>query len=124
MSRVVFGKNAEPDKWFRLDSLLQEIAAHQTSDPSNASSGSAIDPQNSVSDVAGSARRHRNQTFSSPLPRQPLHRRGAVWPHVTKSLSSIRALLISRLATRLTLKSFQCRLRSLAEPAPFIRIQI
>ena len=34
MGRVVFGKNAEPEKWFRLDSLLQDIAAHQPSDRS------------------------------------------------------------------------------------------
>ena len=53
MSRVVFGKNAEPDKWFRLDSLLQEIAAHQPSDASIVPCGPAIDPQNPVSDRSG-----------------------------------------------------------------------
>jgi hypothetical protein len=53
VSRVVFGKNAEPDKWFRLDILLQDIAAHQPSDPSIVPGGPTIDPQNSVSDIAG-----------------------------------------------------------------------
>src|SRR6266852_1496604 len=55
VSRVVFGKNAERDKWFRLDSLLQDIAAHQPSDPSIGPGGPAIDPQNSVSDRSGVA---------------------------------------------------------------------
>jgi hypothetical protein len=50
VGRVVFGKNAEPGKWFRLDSLLQDIAAHQPSDPSIVPGCPAIDPQNSVSD--------------------------------------------------------------------------
>jgi hypothetical protein len=27
VGRVVFGKNAEPEKWFRLDSRLQDISA-------------------------------------------------------------------------------------------------
>jgi len=53
VSRVVFGKNAEPDKWFRLDSLLQDIAAHQPSDPAIVPDGPAIDPQDSASDIAG-----------------------------------------------------------------------
>ena len=53
MGRVVFGKNAEPDKWFRLDTLLQDIAAHQPSDPSIVPDGPAIDPQNSASDRSG-----------------------------------------------------------------------
>jgi hypothetical protein len=53
VSRVIFGKNAEQDKWFRLDSLLQDIAAHQPSDPSIVPGGPAIDPQNSVSDRPG-----------------------------------------------------------------------
>ena len=53
MGRVVFGKNAEQDKWFRLDSLLQEIAAHQPSDPSIVPGVPAIDPQNSASDRSG-----------------------------------------------------------------------
>ena len=53
MGRVIFGKNAEPDKWFRLESLLKDIAAHQPSDPSIVPGGPAIDPQNSVSDIAG-----------------------------------------------------------------------
>jgi len=47
VGRVVFGKNAEPDKWFRLDSFLQDFAAHQSSDPSIGPGGPAIDPQNS-----------------------------------------------------------------------------
>jgi len=55
VGRVIFGKNAEPDKWFRLDSLLQDIAAHQPSDPSIVPGGPAIDPQNSVSDNSGVA---------------------------------------------------------------------
>jgi len=53
VGRVVFGKNAEPDKWFRLDSLLQDIAAHQPSDPAIVPDGPAIDPQDSVSDRSG-----------------------------------------------------------------------
>ena len=53
MGRVVFAKNAEQDKWFRLDSLLQEIAAHQPSDASIVPCGPAIDPQNPVSDRSG-----------------------------------------------------------------------
>jgi hypothetical protein len=53
VGRVVFGKNAELDKWFRLDSLLQDIAAHQPSGPSIGPDGPAIDPQNSVSDRSG-----------------------------------------------------------------------
>lgn len=53
MGRVVFGKNAEPGKWFRLDSLLQDITAHQASDPSIGPSGPATGPQNSVSDKSG-----------------------------------------------------------------------
>jgi hypothetical protein len=55
VGRVVFGKNAEQDKWFRLESLLQDIAAHQPSDPSVVPGGRAIDPQNSVSDRSGVA---------------------------------------------------------------------
>ena len=51
MSRVVFGKNAEPKKWFRLDSLLQDIAA--PSDPSIVPGGPTIDPQDSESDRSG-----------------------------------------------------------------------
>ncbi len=47
MGRIVFGKNAEPDRWFQLDSFLQDIAAHQSSDPSIGPGGPAIDPQNS-----------------------------------------------------------------------------
>jgi hypothetical protein len=53
VGRVIFGKNAEPGKWFRLDSLLQDIAAHQPSDPSIGSSGPSTGPQNSVSDRSG-----------------------------------------------------------------------
>ena len=53
MGRVVFGENAERDKWSRLESLLQDIAAHQPSDPSIVPDGPAIDPQNSVSDRSG-----------------------------------------------------------------------
>ena len=53
MGRVVFGKNAEPGKWFRLDSLLQDIAAHQPSGPSIGPGRPAIDPQNSESDRSG-----------------------------------------------------------------------
>ena len=53
MGRVVFGRNAEPGKWFRLDSLLQDIAAHQRSDPSIGPSGPSTGPQNSVSDRSG-----------------------------------------------------------------------
>ena len=53
MGRVVFGENAEPDRWSRLESLLQDIAAHQPSDPSIVPASPAIDPQNSVSDRSG-----------------------------------------------------------------------
>jgi hypothetical protein len=53
VSRVVFGKNAEPEKWFRLDSLLQDIAAHQSPDPSIVPVDPAIDPRNSASDGSG-----------------------------------------------------------------------
>jgi hypothetical protein len=55
VSRVVFGKNAEPEKWFRLESLLQDIAAPQSPDPSIVPGGPAIDPQNSASDGSGVA---------------------------------------------------------------------
>jgi len=55
VGRVVFGRNAEPEKWFRLDSLLQDIAAHQFPDPSIVPGGAAIDPQNSASDRSGVA---------------------------------------------------------------------
>jgi hypothetical protein len=53
VSRVVFGKNPEPDKWFRLDTLFQDIAAHQPSDPSIVPGDPAIDPQDSASDRSG-----------------------------------------------------------------------
>ena len=53
MGRVVFGKDAEPGKWFRLESLLRDIAAHQPSDPSIVPDGPAIDPQDFVSDKSG-----------------------------------------------------------------------
>ena len=53
MGRVVFGENAKRDKWSRPESLLQDIAAHQPSDPSIVPDGPAIDPQNSVSDRSG-----------------------------------------------------------------------
>src|SRR6266436_2194274 len=53
MGRVAFGENAERDKWFRLESLLRDIAAHQPSDPSIVPGGPAIDPQNSASDKPG-----------------------------------------------------------------------
>ncbi len=53
MGRVVFGKNAEPDKWLRLDSLLQDIAAPQPSDPSIVPGSPAIDQQDSASDSSG-----------------------------------------------------------------------
>ena len=55
MSRVVFGRNAEPEKWFRLESLLQDIAAHQSPDPSIVPDDPAIDRQNSASDGSGVA---------------------------------------------------------------------
>ena len=55
MGRVVFGKNAEPDRWSRLDSLLQDIAADRPCDPSIVPGGPAIDPQNSISDRSGVA---------------------------------------------------------------------
>ena len=55
MGRVVFGKNAERDKWSRLESLLQDIAAHRPSDPSIMPDGPAIDLQNSASDSSGVA---------------------------------------------------------------------
>jgi hypothetical protein len=50
VGRVVFDKNAEPDKWFRLDCLLLDIAAHQ---PSIVPASPAIDPQDSASDSSG-----------------------------------------------------------------------
>jgi hypothetical protein len=53
VGRVVFGKNAELGKWFRLDCLLQDIAAHQPSDPSVGPGGRTTGPQNSVSDRSG-----------------------------------------------------------------------
>ena len=53
MGRVIFGENAERDKWSRLESLLQDIAAHQPSDPSIVPDGPAIDPQVSASDSSG-----------------------------------------------------------------------
>jgi hypothetical protein len=53
VGRVVFGKDAEPGKWLRLDSLLQDITAHQPSDPSIGPGGPTVDPQNSVSDRYG-----------------------------------------------------------------------
>jgi hypothetical protein len=53
VGRVIFGENAERDKWSRLESLLQDIAAHQPSDPSIVPDGAAIDPQDSASDSSG-----------------------------------------------------------------------
>ena len=53
MGRVVFCENTEQGKWLRLESLLQDIAAHQPSDPSIVPDGPAIDSQNYVSDIAG-----------------------------------------------------------------------
>src|SRR5258707_13977097 len=53
VGRVVFGKNAEQDKWFRLESLLQDIAAHQPPDPSIVPGSPAIDPQDSSADRSG-----------------------------------------------------------------------
>jgi hypothetical protein len=53
VGRVVFCENTEPDKWLRLESLLQDIAPHQPSDPSIVADGPAIDPQNSASDSSG-----------------------------------------------------------------------
>jgi hypothetical protein len=53
VGRVIFGENTEPDKWLRLESLLQDIAAHQPSDPSIVPGGPAIDRQNSVCDRSG-----------------------------------------------------------------------
>jgi len=53
VGRVVFGKNTEPGKWFRLDSLLQDIAADQPSDPSIVPGSPAIDPQDSGSNRSG-----------------------------------------------------------------------
>jgi hypothetical protein len=53
VGRVVFCENAERDKWSRLESLLQDIAAHQPSDPSIVPDGPAIDPQDSGSDSSG-----------------------------------------------------------------------
>ncbi len=55
MGRVVFGRNAEPGKWFRLDCLLQDIEAHRPSDPSIGPSRPAAGPQNSGSDRSGVA---------------------------------------------------------------------
>jgi hypothetical protein len=52
VGRVVFGENAEQDKWSQLESLLRDIAAYQPSDPSIVPDGPAINPQNSVSDIA------------------------------------------------------------------------
>ena len=80
MGRVVFGKNAEQDKWFRLDSLLQEIAAHQASDPSIVPDGPAIDPQNSVCDGSGVAALSwqpdifQSATAATALSRRPTRR--------------------------------------------------
>ncbi len=125
MGRVVFGKNTEPGKWFRLDSLLQDIAADQPSDPSIVPGVPAIDPQNSVSDRSGVVALSSQPDIFQSATAASASSQGAVWPHVTKLHSSISAFLISRLATRLTtLKSFPCPLRVLAESAPFIRIQI
>jgi hypothetical protein len=53
VGRVVFCENAEREKWSRLESLLQDIAAHQPSDPSIVPDGPAIDPQDSASDSSG-----------------------------------------------------------------------
>ena len=53
MGRVVFAKNAEPGKWCRLDSLLQDIAAHQPSDRSIGPGAPAIDQKDSASDSSG-----------------------------------------------------------------------
>jgi hypothetical protein len=49
----VFGKNAEPEKWFRLDFLLQDIAADQPSDPSVGPGDPAAGLQDSTSDRSG-----------------------------------------------------------------------
>jgi hypothetical protein len=53
MGRVVFGKDSEPCKWFRVNSLLRDIAVLQPSDPYIGPGGPVIDPQNSVSERCG-----------------------------------------------------------------------
>ena len=53
MDRVVFCENTERDKWSRLESLLQDIAAHQPSDTSIVPGGAASDPQESASNRSG-----------------------------------------------------------------------
>jgi hypothetical protein len=53
VGRVVFCENTEQGKWLRLESLLQDIAAHQPSDPSIVPEPPAIDPPNSASDRSG-----------------------------------------------------------------------
>ena len=68
MGRVVFGKNAEPEKWFRMESLLQDIAAHQSPDRSIVPRR----PRQSIHRIPhqtdpASLRCHLIQTFSSPL---------------------------------------------------------
>jgi hypothetical protein len=50
LGRVVFGKDLEPSKWFRLDSLLRDISAHRPADPSVVPDGPAINRQDSGSD--------------------------------------------------------------------------
>jgi len=53
VSRVIFDKNDEPDRWSRLDSVLHDIAADQASDSSIVPGDAAIEPQNSISIRSG-----------------------------------------------------------------------
>jgi|SRR6266852_4082741 len=53
VGRVIFDKNAEPDRWSRLDSLLHDIAADQPSNPSIVPSDAATESQNFISIRSG-----------------------------------------------------------------------
>ena len=68
MGRVIFGENAERDKWSRLESLLQDIAAHQPPDPSIVPGEAAIDPQDSASDGSGVVAPSSHPDIFQPAP--------------------------------------------------------
>src|SRR5258708_22866442 len=97
VGRVVFGENAERDKWSRLESLLQDIAAHQPSDPSIVPDGPAIGPQDSVSDSSVVVALSPQPDIFQSLPSQPLHPMRPLWPHVSQKLSSLLVCPIPKL---------------------------
>jgi hypothetical protein len=124
VGRVVFGKNAEPDRWSRLDSLLHDIAADQPSDPSIVPGDPAIDPQDSGFDRSGVA-----ALSSHPEIFQPATEATASWQGGHMAARQEGAFIDPGIADlgaggAPDAESFPCPLRSLAESTRFIRIQI